>query len=155
MVFDEPNGHCAIIDPVLDYDPRSGRTRTAFADKLIAFIEEKNLTTEWILETHAHTDHLTAAHYLKGRLGGKTAIGKEIPIVQETFRKIFNLETDFTPDGKQFDHLFADNEVFSVDKLSVKAPSTPGHTPADLSSHAAAAVDPGECARRHHATTRE
>jgi glyoxylase-like metal-dependent hydrolase (beta-lactamase superfamily II) len=144
VVFDEPNGYCAIIDPVLDYDPKSGRTRTTSANKLIAFIEEKNLTTEWIQETHAHADHLTAAHYLKGRLGGKTAIGKEIPIVQETFRKIFNLETDFTPDGKQFDHLFADNEVFSVGKLNVKALSTPGHTPADLSYQVEEAIFVGD-----------
>jgi glyoxylase-like metal-dependent hydrolase (beta-lactamase superfamily II) len=144
VVFDEPTGHCVIIDPVLDYDPKSGRTRTTSANKLIAFIEEKNLTTEWILETHAHADHLTAAHYLKKRLGGKTAIGKEIPIVQETFRKIFNLETDFTPDGKQFDHLFADNEVFSVGKLNVKVLSTPGHTPADLSYQVEEAIFVGD-----------
>ncbi|MBX9894800.1 MAG: MBL fold metallo-hydrolase [Nitrosomonas sp.] len=132
VVYDEPNGHCAIIDPVLDYDPKSGRTKTASADKLMAFINEQRLTVSWIFETHAHADHLTAAHYLKEKLGGKTAIGDLIPAVQKVFKKLFNLETGFATDGSQFDHLFTDGEPFSVGKLSAKAIAAPGHTPADM-----------------------
>src|SRR5687768_3484181 len=86
VIYDEPGGSCAIIDPVLDYDSKSGRTRTASADRIIAFISEKRLKTEWILETHVHADHLTSAGYLKKKLGCRTAIGKEIPAVQETFK---------------------------------------------------------------------
>lgn len=133
VIYDEPGGSCAIIDPVLDYDPKSGRTRTISADKIITFVNEKRLRTEWILETHAHADHLTSADYLKSKLGGRTAIGKEIPAVQETFKKIFNLEPDFATDGRHFDHLFADGETFTIGKLTATAISTPGHTPADLS----------------------
>jgi glyoxylase-like metal-dependent hydrolase (beta-lactamase superfamily II) len=132
VVYDEPNGHCAIIDPVLDYDPKSGKTKTASADKLMAFINEQRLTVSWILETHAHADHLTAAHYLKEKLGGKTAIGDLIPAVQQVFKKLFNLETGFATDGSQFDHLFTDGELFNVGKLSAKAIAAPGHTPADM-----------------------
>ncbi|SOD41877.1 Glyoxylase, beta-lactamase superfamily II [Nitrosovibrio sp. Nv4] len=133
VICDEAGGSCAIIDPVLDYDPKSGRIYMASADRIIAFISEKRLKTEWILETHAHADHLTSADYLKKKLGGKTAIGKEIPAVQETFKKIFNLGSDFTPDGDHFDHLFADGETFGIGKLTATAILTPGHTPADLS----------------------
>lgn len=113
--------------------PNSGRTRTISADRIIAFVREKRLRTEWILETHAHADHLTSADYLKNKLGGKTAIGKEIPAVQETFKKIFNLRTDFTPDGRHFDHLFANGETFGIGKLTATVIWIPGHTPADLS----------------------
>jgi glyoxylase-like metal-dependent hydrolase (beta-lactamase superfamily II) len=133
VVYDEPGGNCAIIDPVLDYDPKSGRTSTISADRIIAFVGEKRLRTEWILETHAHADHLTSADYLKNKLGGRTAIGKEISAVQETFKKIFNLGADFTPDGRQFDQLFADGDTFGIGKLTATAIWTPGHTPADLS----------------------
>lgn len=133
VLYDEPGGSCAIIDPVLDYDPKASRTSTAGADKLVAFIMDKRLTTEWILETHAHADHLSAADYLKRKLSGKTAIGGKIPTVQETFKKIFNLGPEFIPDGRHFDYLFADSEVFNVGKLSVNAICTSGHTPADLS----------------------
>jgi glyoxylase-like metal-dependent hydrolase (beta-lactamase superfamily II) len=133
VVYDEPGGSCAIIDPVLDYDPKSGRTRTISADRIITFVSEKQLRTEWIVETHAHADHLTSADYLKSKLGGRTAIGKEIPAVQETFKKIFNLGPDFATDGRNFDRLFADGETFGIGKLTATAISTPGHTPADLS----------------------
>lgn len=133
VVYDQPGGRCAIIDPVLDYDPKASRTTTGGADKLIAFIMDKRLTTEWILETHAHADHISSAAYLKRKLGGKTAIGKEIPTVQKTFKKIFNLGAEFVPDGKNFDHLFADGEVLTIGKLTAKVIFTPGHTPADLS----------------------
>jgi glyoxylase-like metal-dependent hydrolase (beta-lactamase superfamily II) len=132
VVFDEPGGCCAIIDPVLDYDPKAGRTKATSADKVIAFITQQKLTVNWILETHAHADHLSAADYLKNKLGGKTAIGDHIPIVQKTFKKLFNLESQFIPDGSQFDHLLADGELFSVGKLTAKAISVSGHTPADM-----------------------
>ena len=133
IVFDEPGGTCAIIDPVLDYDPKSGRTNTSFADKLIGFVKNQRLTVEWILETHVHADHLTSAHYLKSKLGGKTVVGYEVPRVQQIFKEIFNLGSEFIPDGRHFDHLFADAETFKVGKLNAKAISTPGHTPADMS----------------------
>ncbi|MEO7320176.1 MAG: MBL fold metallo-hydrolase [Nitrosospira sp.] len=133
IVFDELGGTCAIIDPVLDYDPKSGRTTTLSADKLITFIKSRRLTAAWIMETHAHADHLTSAHYLKRELGGKTAIGHEIPQVQKTFKSIFNLGPEFIPDGRHFDHLFKDAEAFEVGKLIAKAIFTPGHTPADMS----------------------
>lgn len=132
VVFDQPAGHCAIIDPVLDYDPKSGRIAHHAADKLVDFIRSNHLTTEWILETHAHADHLSAAHYLKTQLGGKAAIGDRIAAVQTTFKKLFNLKEDFSADGRQFDHLFADGEYFDVGKIRGKALFVPGHTPADL-----------------------
>jgi glyoxylase-like metal-dependent hydrolase (beta-lactamase superfamily II) len=132
IVSDKPGGSCAIIDPVLVYDPRAGRTRTASADKLINFIGNQRLSVEWILDTHVHADHLTSAHYLKNRLGGKTAISRDVPVVQEIFRKLFNLGPEFIPDGRQFDHLLSDGEVFKVGRLQAKAISTSGHTPADL-----------------------
>ncbi|TXI20632.1 MAG: MBL fold metallo-hydrolase [Nitrosomonas sp.] len=132
IVFDEPGGSCAIIDPVLDYDPKAGRTKTDSADKLIAFVNEQRLTVSWILETHAHADHLSSAHYLKQKLGGKTAIGDHIPAVQKVFKKLFNMESEFSPDGTQFDHLLSDGEEFQVGKLSAKAIPVHGHTPADM-----------------------
>lgn len=132
VIFDKTGGNCAIIDPVLDYNPKSGRTSTQFANKQIQFIRNQQLTVDWILETHAHADHLSSAHYLRSQLGGKIAIGHGIPVVQETFKKIFNLGEEFVPDGSHFDHLFADGEVFQVGKLQAKAISASGHTPADL-----------------------
>lgn len=132
VVFDKPGGCCAIIDPVLDYDPKSGRTKHHSADVLIRFIRSKNLTVNWILETHAHADHLSSAHYLKQELGGKTAIGNNIPGVQQVFKKLFNMGPDFQPDGSQFDHLFDDGDIFKVGELTGKAIFVPGHTPADL-----------------------
>ena len=132
VVFDEPRGSCAIIDPVLDYDPKSSRTSTRSADKLIEFIHQQQLSVEWILETHAHADHLSSADYLKNQLGGRTAIGHSIPVVQKSFKKIFNLGDEFIPDGHHFDHLLTDNEPFQVGKLTAKAISVSGHTPADM-----------------------
>ena len=131
IVFDESGGSCAIIDPVLDYEPKSSRTSTCSADKLIAYIHEQRLSVEWILETHAHADHLSSADYLRNQLGGKTSIGDNIPVVQETFKKIFNSGDEFIPDGHHFDHLFTDGELFQVGKLTVRAISVSGHTPAD------------------------
>ncbi len=132
IVFDVPGGHAAIIDPVLDYDPKSGRTHTALADQVISFITQQKLAVDWILETHAHADHLSAAHYLKSKLGGRIAIGEHIKEVQNVFKGMFNLAADFAVDGSQFDHLFTDNEEFNVGQLTARALFVPGHTPADI-----------------------
>lgn len=132
VVFDVPGGHAAIIDPVLDYDPKAGRTHTQLADQVVAFVRQQQLTTDWILETHAHADHLSAAKYLKTTLGGRIAIGEHITLVQSVFKKIFNLTEKFAVDGSQFDHTFADNEVFEVGQLTGRALAVPGHTPADM-----------------------
>ena len=132
IVFDAPGGHAAIIDPVLDYDPKSGRTHTALADQVISFITQQKLAVDWILETHAHADHLSAAHYLKSKLGGRIAIGEHIKVVQNVFKGMFNLAADFAVDGSQFDHLFTDNEEFNVGQLTARALFVPGHTPADI-----------------------
>ena len=130
-VVSEPDGpHCAIVDSVLDYDPKSGRTSTRSADAVIAHVRKRNLTVDWILETHAHADHLTAAPYLKEKLGGEIAIGAHIADVQGIFGKVFNAETGFRTDGSQFDHLFADGDTFGIGKLEGRVMHTPGHTPA-------------------------
>ena len=130
VVYEQPGSAAAIVDSVLDYDPKSGRTRTTSADRLIAFVREQNLTVEWILETHAHADHLSAAPYLKKQLGGKIAIGGDIKTVQDVFKRVFHLEPGFRTDGSQFDHLFADGETFAIGNLQAQAIATPGHTPA-------------------------
>ena len=132
VVFDNRGGHAAIVDPVLDYDPCSGRTRTDSAERLIAFVREQELHVDWILETHAHADHLSAARYLKDHVGGKIAIGSRIRRVQQVFKGLFNLGMDFHTDGYQFDHLFEDDERFSIGKLHAQALFVPGHTPADM-----------------------
>lgn len=130
VVADPATGRCAIVDSVLDYDPSAGRTDTRSADRIIAFVRERNFTVEWILETHVHADHLSAAPYLKEQLGGSLAIGENIRIVQETFGKIFNAGTEFQRDGSQFDRLFKDGDRFSVGELPARVIHTPGHTPA-------------------------
>ncbi|MEQ9490565.1 MAG: MBL fold metallo-hydrolase [Alphaproteobacteria bacterium] len=130
IVWDAETKHAAIIDSVKDYDPKSGRTSTASADEVIEFVKAEGLTVEWILETHVHADHLTAAPYLKERLGGKIAIGNRVDTVQGVFKKVFNAEHDFATDGRQFDCLFADGEVFHIGGLEAKVIHTPGHTPA-------------------------
>ena len=132
IVYDDVGGHCAVIDSVLDYDPRSGRTSTTSADAVIAFVNEHALKVQWLLETHAHADHITAAPYLQKKVGGLIGIGKHIQEVQGVFKKVFNLEPDFSMSGDQFDHLFSDNEEFNIGKLTVKALHVPGHTPADI-----------------------
>lgn len=123
---------CAIVDSVLDYDFRSGRTSTTSADKIIAFIEQEKLQVEWLLETHAHADHVSAAPYLQERLGGVIGIGEHIREVQGVFKRIFNLEPDFDLDGSQFGHLFVDGERFRIGNLNAQAIHVPGHTPADM-----------------------
>ena len=120
---------CAVIDSVLDYDPASGRTSTASADKVIYFIRNKGLQVEWVLETHIHADHLTASHYLKEKLGGKSALSVHILDVLKTWQPIF--KDDVPMDGSQFDHLFKDDEKFSIGTLEAQIIHTPGHTPAD------------------------
>ena len=135
---------CAIVDPVLDYDPKSGRTSTASADKVIAFVRSRGLKVEWILETHAHADHLSAAPYLRKELGGRIAIGEQIRTVQGVFKKVFNLEPGFRLDGSQFDHLFADGEAFRIGELAGEAMHVPGHTPADMAYRIGDAVFVGD-----------
>jgi glyoxylase-like metal-dependent hydrolase (beta-lactamase superfamily II) len=130
IVHEEGGSNCAIIDTVLDYDAESGRTATNAADEVIAHVRGNGLQVEWILETHAHADHLTAAPYLKQHLGGRIAIGEHIVAVQETFKKVFNLGEGFAADGSQFDHLFADGETFRLGALEGRVIHTPGHTPA-------------------------
>jgi len=130
-VVSEPGGrHCAIIDPVLDYDPHAGRTWTESADSVIAYIRDEDLECEWILETHAHADHLSAAPYLREILGGKIAIGEHIPDIQKVFGDIFNAGETFKTDGSQFDELFKDGETFYIGAMLVEVIFTPGHTPA-------------------------
>ena len=124
--------HAAIIDPVLDYDFKSGRTSTTSADQVLAYLKAQDLTVEWILETHAHADHLSGAHYLKERVGGRLAIGENIRAVQSTFKAVFNLGADFSTDGRQFDHLFKDGEVFKIGDIEAVTMLVPGHTPADM-----------------------
>jgi glyoxylase-like metal-dependent hydrolase (beta-lactamase superfamily II) len=130
IVLDTETKQCALIDSVLDYDPKSGRTRTDSADRLIARVKELGVTVRWILETHVHADHLSAAPYLKERLGGQVAIGSRITTVQEVFGKLFNAGPGFARDGSQFDRLLEDGEEFSIGSLQAKAIHTPGHTPA-------------------------
>ncbi len=135
IVFDEVGGHAAVIDPVLNYEPKSGRTATKSLDEILAFLLENKLTLQWILETHAHADHLSGAQYLKQKAGGKIAIGVAIGAVQKVFKSLFNLDADFPINGSQFDVLFADGEEFSIGKLTARALSVPGHTPADMAYH--------------------
>jgi glyoxylase-like metal-dependent hydrolase (beta-lactamase superfamily II) len=128
VVYDASGGTAAIIDSVLDYDPVSGRTGTTAAQVIAEYVERERLRVEWILETHVHADHLTAAQYLKGRVGGRIAIGAGVCAVQENCRRLFDLGADFRTDGSQFDHLFADGEEFDIGKLRARVIATPGHT---------------------------
>ncbi len=132
VIYEADGGPCAIVDPVLDYDPAAGRTATTQADKIIAFVGEHHLQVQWLLETHAHADHLSAAPYLRRKLGGRIAIGQSISKVQRVFKSLFNLEPEFAVDGSQFDHLFAPDESFMIGNLKAKALHVPGHTPADM-----------------------
>lgn len=132
VVVDLATRHAAIIDPVLDFNVKSGRTTTQSADRIIVYVLAEQLTVDWILETHAHADHLSSARYLQQTLGGKIAIGENIRQVQAVFKKLFNLERNFLPDGSQFDHLFVDGETFRIGETVVTALLVPGHTPADM-----------------------
>jgi glyoxylase-like metal-dependent hydrolase (beta-lactamase superfamily II) len=130
VVWDEATRAAAVIDSVLDFDVAAGRTASLAADRMIAFIKERGLACEWVLETHVHADHLSAAPYVQERLGGKLGIGANIIVVQDTFGKIFNAGTEFERDGSQFDRLFRDGDEFAIGSLPVMVLHTPGHTPA-------------------------
>lgn len=132
VVSDNATRAAAAIDPVLDYDFKSGRTATAAVDSMLAYLRAEGLALQWILETHVHADHLSAAHYLQESAGGRIAIGENIREVQATFKKIYNLDDSFLPDGSQFDHLFKDGETFMIGEVEVRALLVPGHTPADM-----------------------
>ena len=132
VVSDNATRHAAIVDPVLDFDLKSGSTGTKSADKVLAHLRNHDLTVDWILETHAHADHLSAARHLQEQVGGRIAIGEHIREVQATFKKFYNLERSFLADGSQFDHLFEDGETFMIGAVEARALLVPGHTPADL-----------------------
>lgn len=130
IVSDPATGRAAIIDSVLNYCPASGRTSTDSADTLLAYIADRELTVDWILETHVHADHLSAAPYLRDKLGGRIGIGEHVTDVQKVFGGLFNVEAGFKNDGSQFGHLFTDGETFRIGELEARAIWTPGHTPA-------------------------
>jgi glyoxylase-like metal-dependent hydrolase (beta-lactamase superfamily II) len=132
VVSDPEERVCIVIDPVLNYDPKSGRTLTQSADQVLEYITSNQLQLEWILETHAHADHLTAAKYLQDMLGGKIAIGEKVQKIQGVFKGIFNLGDEFKADGSQFDHLIKDGENISFGNLNIESIAVPGHTPACL-----------------------
>ena len=138
VVYEAPGSACAIIDPVLDYDPASGRTSNAGAERVIAFVREQSLSVQWLLETHAHADHLSGAPYLAAQLGGKTAIGAAISAVQSAFSGVF------APRDGHFDHLFAPDETFLIGRLAARALHVPGHTPADIAFQVGDAVFVGD-----------
>lgn len=133
VVADPGTKRCAIVDSLLDFDQASGRTTTDSADKLIAFVKDQGLTCDWIIDTHVHADHLTAAPYIRDQIGGKTAIGNQISVVQRVFGKIFNEGQSFHTDGSQFDHLFKPDETYKIGNIEARAIHTPGHTPACMS----------------------
>ena len=128
VASDPATGKTAIVDPVLGFSVVSGKTDTGPADEIIDYVRARNLSVEWILETHAHADHLTSAPYLKSKLGGKVAIGEGIRDVQSNFMPVFNLKPPFVADGSQFDYLFTDDEVFAIGDISARVMHTPGHT---------------------------
>jgi len=144
VVYDREAGEAAIIDPVLDYDPASGRTSRESADMIIDFVRLENLKVVWLLETHAHADHLSAAPYLQEQLGGRIAIGEHIVTVQDTFGKLFNSGNDFRRDGSDFDTLLADGDRFRIGGIEVTVVHVPGHTPACIAYVAGDAVFVGD-----------
>ncbi|CAM3643183.1 MBL fold metallo-hydrolase [Polaromonas hydrogenivorans] len=144
VVWDKASRHAAVIDPVLDYDFKSGHTHTGSADRVLAYVQENRLQLDWILETHAHADHLSGAQYLQQRIGGRIAIGEHIRDVQTVFSRMFNFERSFMPDGKQFDHLFKDGETFMIGGVEATALLVPGHTPADMAYRVEGAVFVGD-----------
>lgn len=144
VLRDPSSAACAIIDPVLDYEPHSARILTDSARVIAEHVRDEGLTVHWILETHAHADHLSAAQWLRRELGGRVGIGEHIRKVQTSFAALYGLGPQFRTDGSQFDHLFADNEEFRVGNLPVRALHTPGHTPACVSYVAGDAVFVGD-----------
>lgn len=144
VVSDLMTKACAIIDSVLNFEPNSGRTTTSSADEIITYVKDNDLKVEWILETHAHADHFSAAPYLHETLGGKVAIGAHIPEVQTVFGALFNENKDFACDGRQFNHLFEDEEIFKIGNLVARVIYVPGHTPACIAYHIGDAVFIGD-----------
>ncbi|MGA0563807.1 MBL fold metallo-hydrolase [Ancylobacter sp. VNQ12] len=132
VIHDPATKRAGVVDSVLDFDAASGRTSTASADAMIAYVRAEGLTVDWLLETHAHADHLSAAPYIQQKLGGKLAIGREILTVQSVFGKIFNVGTEFARDGSEFDRLFDDGDTFAIGSIPAIVLHVPGHTPADL-----------------------
>ena len=128
VVWDPETRRAAVIDPALDFEQNSGRTSTETAQRLVDIVRAEGLTVDWILETHAHADHVSAAPFVRRQVGGQVGIGEAIRQVQAHFRDVFNLERGFLPDGSQFDHLFADGETFEVGGIGARAIATPGHT---------------------------
>ncbi len=133
VVWEAASKHAAIIDPVLDYDAASGRTTTGSAQQIVDFVKAQGLTPKYIIETHAHADHLSAAPWIKQKIGGEITIGRSIDKVQKVFSGVFNLEKDFATDGSQFDHLADENKALSLGNIPIKPIHTPGHTPACMS----------------------
>jgi glyoxylase-like metal-dependent hydrolase (beta-lactamase superfamily II) len=144
VAFDPKTRDAVIIDPVLDFDPKSGNTSTEALDKVVAFARGNELTVHYVLETHAHADHLSGAQLLTRKLGGKVAIGEKIRLVQKTFRAVFDLPADFAVDGSQFDRLLEDGETLTAGSLEVQTLATPGHTPACMSYRIDDAVFSGD-----------
>ena len=144
VVHDPATMEAAIVDSVLDFDPNSGRTSTLSADAVIAYVASHNLKVTWLLETHAHADHFSAAPYLQEKLGGKIAIGADIVTVQTVFGKLFNAGTEFERDGSQFDALFKDGDTFTIGSLPVRVMHVPGHTPACIAYVVGEAVFVGD-----------
>lgn len=143
LVLDRGSLQCAIVDSVLGYDPRSGRTSSCGADRIVRRVHELGASVQWTLETHVHADHLSAAQYLRARLGGRTGIGANILAVQQVFGRLFNAGPGFALDGRQFDHLFRDGETFMLGALRWRAMHTPGHTPACMTYVVESADHPG------------
>jgi glyoxylase-like metal-dependent hydrolase (beta-lactamase superfamily II) len=144
VVYEKPNTPCVVIDSVLNFDPKSGRTSTNSADELITFIQKNHLQLAWILETHAHADHLSAAPYIQKQLGGKIAIGHHIQDVQKVFKGIFNLEPEFKVDGSQFDYLIEEGKNLEFGNLSIHPIFVPGHTPACMAYEIGDAIFVGD-----------
>lgn len=144
VVSDPDDGVCAVIDPVLDFDHASGRTSTVSADEVLRYINDRGYRVAWILETHAHADHLTAASYLKDKTGARTGIGMHITETQRIFKGVFNLGDGFDADGRQFDHLLEDGDVIALGALEIRVLHTPGHTPACVTYHVGDAAFVGD-----------
>ena len=144
VVHDKATREAAIVDPVLDFDPNSGRTATTSADTIIGYVISHNLKVKWLLETHAHADHFSAAPYMQEKLGGKIAIGAKITAVQTVFGNLFNAGTEFARDGSQFDELFSDGDSFAIGNVPVTVMHVPGHTPADIAYLVGDAVFTGD-----------
>jgi glyoxylase-like metal-dependent hydrolase (beta-lactamase superfamily II) len=144
VVTDDAHRRAAIIDPVLDYDLESGRTTTTSSDQVLNCLAEHNLHVDWILETHIHADHLSGAQYLRSKTGGRIAVGAQVCEVQATFKRIHDLDRQFIPDGRQFDHLFEDGDEFNIGEIAATALHVPGHTPADMAYRVDDAVYVGD-----------